>query len=491
MHEIIQTVDNFDSKICKDFSVIKPKEIRFAYSEESKYSFTKKKEDIDFSIKFYDYKKKINNCFSIIDKKSKKDNDLIISVSNYTKDNKNIFEAKTGNYIGKFVWGLPNSKKNVKIDIKSRFPDLFLKRMLNFANDVFLDDINLFDAKSNDKENIDYSKFIIYYMFIQKLEKAFLLGLPKTYKSINHHDMKIKGKIDINKFIRFDIPFKGKISSVSRELREIQEIIDSLYKAIDIIDKSDLIGKKISHIKTHLKQNKSNNNITKETIAKAMKSKALQNPIFSSYNKVLEYAKIIIEGGNLKEKKDEKDKTFGFLVNVAELFEIYIYKLIQNSFPDWEVSHEPKLESYSDLFYQRKMYPDIVMEKDNNILVFDAKYKKMLMRESGNNGGDIDRNDFFQINTYMSYYKNEGKKVLAGGLLYPIEGEFNKNEYHSNDWLGNNETKFIIDGIELFELNKIDNEKEETEKMVVLKEGERKVIERIKAIIETYNSKEQ
>ena len=69
-------------------------------------------------------------------------------------------------------------------------------------------------------------------MFIQNLEKAFLLRLPKAYKSIEHHEMKLKGKIDINKFIKYDIPFQGKISSVSREQKEISlEFIDLFYLA--------------------------------------------------------------------------------------------------------------------------------------------------------------------------------------------------------------------------------------------------------------------
>ena len=42
------------------------------------------------------------------------------------------------------------------------------------------------------------------------------------------------------------------------------------------------------------------------------------------------------------------------------------------------------------------------MIKDKDVIVFDTKYKKMQMRDRYKNGGDVDRNDFFQINTYMS-----------------------------------------------------------------------------------------
>ena len=297
--------------------------------------------------------------------------------------------------------------------------------------------------------------------------------------------MKLKGKIDINKFIKYDIPFQGKISSVSREQKEIQEIIDVLYKAVKIIDKNNkAFLKNISHIKTHLKQYKSNNYVSNETINKALKSKALQNPIFAPYKKVLEYARFIINGNNIEEKNDGKQETFGFIINVAELFEIYITKLLQKEFSDWYVE-SPKIELYNtpQMFYQRKIIPDIVMKKGSDVLVFDTKYKKMTMQGKNKNGaGDVDRNDFFQINTYMSYYQNHPDKynVKIGGLLYPIEKSFkeNKDICHSQTWFGNLNSKFIVDGIDLSDL-KEDNEN----KFASIVKREQKFIEGIKKLL--------
>ncbi|MGJ0336045.1 5-methylcytosine restriction system specificity protein McrC [Aliarcobacter cryaerophilus] len=94
------------------------------------------------------------------------------------------------------------------------------------------------------------------------------------------------------------------------------------------------------------------------------------------------------------------------------------------------------------------------MIKDKDVIVFDTKYKKMQMRDRYKNGGDVDRNDFFQINTYMSYYQNQNFNVKIGGLIYPIEKSFkeNKDICHSETWFGNPDTKFIVDGIDLSNL---------------------------------------
>jgi 5-methylcytosine-specific restriction endonuclease McrBC regulatory subunit McrC len=292
--------------------------------------------------------------------------------------------------------------------------------------------------------------------------------------------MKLKGKIDINRFIKYDIPFQGKISSVSREQKEIQEIIDTLYKAVKIIDKNNkAFTKNISHIKTHLKQHRSNKYVSNETINKALKSKALQNPIFAPYKKVLEYARFIINGNNIEEKHDGKSETHGFIINVAELFEIYVTKLLQKEFSDWHVE-SPKIELYNNpkMFYQRKIIPDIVMIKDNNVMVFDTKYKRMLFRGRYENSGDVDRNDFFQINTYMSYYQNQNQNynVKVGGLLYPIEKSFkdNKSICHSETWFGNRQTKFIVDGIDL---SNLEEPKENENKFTPIARREQKFIE--------------
>lgn len=393
--------------------------------------------------KFTSSKYKNNTFFSFFkdeDKKQAKNaDDLIISIEK--SDDK--YKAQTGNYVGKFTWD------GLEIDIHSRFSNYFLERMLNFANDIFLDDVSI-TGKKVDK-NFDISKYIIYYMFVQNLEKAFLLGLPKAYKSVQHHEMKLKGKIDINRFIKSDIPFKGKISSTSREQHEIQEIIDTLHKTIKVIDKSGQgFTQNISQIKAHLKQHRSNSYVSNATINTAMQSKALQNPIFAPYKKVIEYARFIINGNNLEEDDKSKNKTYGFLVNVAELFEIYVTKLLRKDFPDWIVE-SPKIELYPNNFFARKIIPDIVMTRGNDVMVFDTKYKRMRMDGRNQYGaGDVDRNDFFQINTYMSYYQQKGYRVIAGGLLYPMK-KFDQIKCHAENWFENDQVKFIVDGIDLSE----------------------------------------
>lgn len=398
-----------------------------------------KKEKTEFSLTLSDYTANGGKFLSFLPESKEKEDELIIS----TKKQDDGLYVQTGNFIGSF------SHNGIDIEINSRFSNKFLERMLNFANDIYVDDVSLgksIDAKKN------LSKIIIYYLFIQALERVFLLGLPKEYKDKSYHEAKVMGKVDMAKFIKKDVPFVGKISSTNRERQDIGNIVLVLHKALKIVQKeSKELIKPVINTLSYLNEIREPRLVTPNVTNNALNSKALHNPIYTPYKKVLEYAKLIIENEDAGTKSNGK-QNFGFLVDVAELFEIYIRKLLQKEFKDWSVI-SPKIELYKDKFFARKIIPDIVMSSGDQVLVFDTKYKRMNMRGKDQYGlGDIDRNDFFQINTYMSYYQNQGKNVIAGGLLYPMD-KFSRDRCHSHSWFENLNTKFIVDGIELTNLN--------------------------------------
>ncbi|EAT98186.1 McrC family protein [Campylobacter concisus] len=398
-----------------------------------------KKEKSEFSLTLSDYTANGGKFLSFLPDSKEKEDELIIN----TRMQDDGLYVQTGNYIGSF------SHNDIDIEINSRFSNKFLERMLNYANDIYIDDVSL--GKSVDaKENL--SKIIIYYLFIQTLERAFLLGLPKEYKDKNYHEAKVMGKVDVAKFIKSDIPFTGKISSTNRERQDMGDIVLLLHKALKIVQKeSKELIKPVINTLSYLNEIREPRLVTPNVIHNALNSKALHNPIYTPYKKVLEYAKLIIENEDAGTKSNGK-QNLGFLVDVAELFEIYIRKLLQKEFKDWSVT-SPKIELYKDKFFARKIIPDIVMSSGDQVLVFDTKYKRMNMQGKDQYGlGDVDRNDFFQINTYMSYYQNQGKNVIAGGLLYPMD-KFSRDRCHNHSWFENLNTKFIVDGIELTNLN--------------------------------------
>lgn len=372
--------------------------------------------------------------------------------------------VQTGLYAGVLFY------KGCKINITTKYGDAFLKRMLNFVNDIYVDNEQV-KAKKDETEN--QFLFIIAYLFIQSLEKATVLGLPQQYKKHQERSHKVRGSIDFNHFLKRDIPFQGKLTSTFRERMYVQEIVDVLYLALRKLER--LFGKEIHSrllgLTQLLKQQYSVKYASYETIQKAKTHQAINNPMYSGFKKVLEYAEIILLDKDLMPDNDKLQlATTGYLFDIAELYELYLEKLLSRNFPDWTVSGQEELRIYQQQFYNRSIFPDLVMRhrENGNVVVFDAKFKKMEMINK-----DLDRADLHQIHSYSGYYRNN---LIASGLIYPLSKEVNTKKAYSESIYGNDENEiiFIVDGIYV----------SENHSMKELIKNEEAFIERISQIID-------
>lgn len=348
---------------------------------------------------------------------------------------------KTGNFVGIIF------TQGISIEIDSRFGKYFLQRMLNFANDIFLSDIQQTGYKK--ASNTNPFKFIISYLFVQSLEKAWVKGFPKSYNSQSDRGLKLKGSVDINELIKKDIPYSGKISFKYRNQQNVSEIVNVLYKAVGLVKTSypNVINSNIHNITQDLAINRTNTYINRSIIQKAQKHKSLQNSLYSDYRIALSYAELIIEDLNEKDETDFDLETTGYIIDISKLYELYLEKLLKNNLPDFIVSGQNKIISYEQSSYIRNLIPDIVLKnkETGEVAVFDAKYKTIRLNEKYL-GNDIDRTDFFQIHTYMGYY---GNNIKIGGLIYPITGVASDDLLPVEKLFGNHSSSncFTIDGI--------------------------------------------
>lgn len=443
-------------------------------------------EKLKYEIKLFSFRSDANKAY-----KKLLDNSPILEIKSRNVNNESKeqeYYIKTGNYCGTIL------KDDKAYVIKSRFGDIFLSRMLSVLNDVFVST----DILAGKKEKVnDPFLLILIHLFIQKLEKASLFGLPKSYKSVDHHEAKILGRIDIQKMINNDLPFRGKISTVNREQREITEIIDVLHFAIKSCSAylQDEKGKallRINNIVNEVKFLSSNRFPSQHTINKAKNHPSLQKPAYAPFASILNIAELLIQYKDLKENSKGKETTHAYLFDVSELFEIYTEKLLRHGLREtgWTVLSQETYSTYENTFFERKLIPDLVLKNGNHVAVFDTKYKKMYFKGSNQYwSGDVDRNDFFQIHTYLGYFKGQKDvKIVAGGLFYPIEGENNSDtKTSSENWLLN-EGSFIIDGIQLkSNITKeeiIESEEEIIKREKNIKEREKKILEREKKILE-------
>ena len=371
---------------------------------------------------------------------------LILKLYSKEKTEKEYF-IQTGLYAGVLF------HKGCKINITTKYGDTFLKRMLNFVNDIYVDNDQI-QAKKDENEN--QFLFIIAHLFIQSLEKAVVLGLPQQYQQQQERSQKVRGSINFNDYLKRDIPFQGKLTTTFRERIYIQEIIDVLYLALRKLE--SVFGKEIHSrllgLSQLLKQQYSGRFASYETIQRAKIHPTTNNPMYRSFKTVLEYAEIILLNKDLM-PDDEKNNlaTTGYLFDIAELYEIYLEKLLSRNFPEWSVSGQVEIPIYKKQFYRRAIFPDLIMKHrtTGKVIVLDAKFKKMGMQNN-----DIDRSDLHQIHSYSGYYQNN---LIASGLIYPLSKQLDIDKSYSDTLYGNNnnDVLFIVDGIYVYETQTMDD----------------------------------
>lgn len=373
------------------------------------------------------------------------DNRLVLKLYSKTKGGETKYFIQTGLYAGVITY------RNINFHITPHCGDVMMNRMLNFANDFYLDQQTR-HMVSFTKSTDDIFLLMVALLFIRALEKAIILGLPQHYQIKSDRTHKVRGKIDINNFIKKDIPFLGKVSVQFKERRYIQEIIDVLYRTLTIIEQHfnnnkpihpfyQEIRRDLSGFRQTLKQEYSGKAINTETIVTAKNHSALNNPLYQDFKHILNYAEIIINYHTINSSGNSSEHS-GYLVDISQLFEIYLEKLLTKRFTEWHISGQKQLNIYQEQFYKRSLFPDLIMihKQNDAVVVLDAKFKAM----KGYNS-DVDRMDLHQMHSYAGFYQD---RLVLCGLIYPLMNKINTNKYHAQGLYGlPNRSHFIIDGI--------------------------------------------
>ena len=308
----------------------------------------------------------------------------------------------TGNIMGFIGYG------DTKVRIHSRFAqgddDYFLHYMLQ---KVFA--INLFDLKYHSDEESIFD-FLIY-LFPAFLKRAMRQGLYKEYQTRGYNDADIKGRIDVARHIRINVPFAGKVAYSTREyaydnhvtqlIRHTIEFISNHPYGGGILKNDDLTKDAVSLIKdaTPTYTQNERRKVVNQNL------RPLSHPYFSEYRHLQHLCMQILRFEEIKYGRNE-DEIYGVLFDGAWLWEEYLNTLLKDcgyKHPQNKV-FSGRIHLFTDNSGAR--YPDFY--KDG--IVLDAKYKRYediaLQR--------IDGDDLHQVITYMYILSAQ-----YGGLIVP------------------------------------------------------------------------
>lgn len=308
---------------------------------------------------------------------------------------------KTGNIMG-FV-----GYRNTKVRISSRFAqddkDYFLHYMLQ---KVFA--INLFDLKyDSDSESV--FDFLIY-LFPTFLKRAMRLGLYKEYQTREYNNANIRGRIDVSRHIRQNIPFAGKVAYTTREYVSDNRITQLVRHTIEYIATHPFSGNILN-----------NDDETKEAVAVINAAtptynrndrqkvvyqnlRPVSHPYFGEYRPLQRLCLQILRHEELKYGSDDKH-IYGILFDGAWLWEEYLDTILKDVGFEHPQNRTSKGKKFLFAGNSGVCYPDFY----SNTMVLDAKYKGY------SDWGSIQNADLYQVISYMHILKLD-----HGGFIVPV-----------------------------------------------------------------------
>lgn len=340
--------------------------------------------------------------------------------------------------------------KSYRIKVEPRFGYLSLFMLLEEIFSINI--LNSFSKEDLQKYSNSLLQQLLPFIWAQRLGEANKYGVPHNTVDVLHRGPSVKGRLLVRKSI---LPFfkEQNVISATREKQVDGTICRIILQAYRLLNKPVVVDKKkkiTRNLFTRMSENAQNAIVNFESAKipdRRVSPKEFcdirYKSIYESWKDVVDLSWQIIQHHHFSQKESDTQKGFGMFVDMAEIWEMFLRSKLRKAFPDWDVS-SPEITTYNETFFKRKIIPDIVMKKGNDVAVFDAKWKRM-----GCKSEDVDRTDFFQIHTYIQHYHRKGYNVIAGGLLYPISlAEKNLIENRTSALHGiDDSTTFIVDGI--------------------------------------------
>lgn len=301
----------------------------------------------------------------------------------------------TGNLIGSM------KDKGFQVLVSSRFGDEFLKYIVADADGF----IELPDRGGTDRGSYEW---LLVYIWLVKLKKAFRLGLPKAYETHVDTLTRVRGRLDPVDFLQnqerarylctyrehsYDNPVARLIA---RTLRHLDS--HSFLRAAHTLNQTFQIATQGRRLE----------------IRELLATRSVRNPYYADYNPVIMLSKKILRNELLN--AGDQSQTSAFFFDVAMLFEYFVRKLLNRAGVrlhdktkrDWEIA-----SGLSNGYSRRRLIPDLVFDIGGRTYVFDVKYKSFDFCHG------VNREDLFQLHTYVGQVSNR-YPVVGCGFIYPI-----------------------------------------------------------------------
>lgn len=304
-------------------------------------------------------------------------------------------------------------RNRTHLSIHSRFAkddekDYFLHYMLQRVASINL--MNLHHSMDEDS----VFDFLIY-LFPSFLKRAVSQGIYKKYISKRYNDANIRGTIDINRHIRNNEPFNGKVAYTTREYNYDNDVTQLIRHTIEFISRKSG-GNEILNIDTDTHQAVSQimgvtpSYDSSERLAIINKNlRPIAHPYYNEYTSLQRLCLQILRHEELKYGHEENE-IYGILIDAAWLWEEYLAVLLKDKYNHYLKNTGKRFHLFKS--NKQQIIPDF-LSLDKKI-VADAKYiplnEKNCFDEDSSNATAI----YYKTITYMYRFCSD-----RAYLLYP------------------------------------------------------------------------
>jgi 5-methylcytosine-specific restriction enzyme subunit McrC len=352
--------------------------------------------------------------------------DLVVSISGERDEDEPVVYCAwdgtwwAGRYVGSLCF------EGHSLTIEPRFGLATLRNWLFEATSVVLT-----DSPGKLREDESFIAQLLAFVWAHGLVEAARHGLPALRRDVATKGLTIRGRLDVGASLRLIAAGGGQVVSIRSERSLDHAASDAIVAAYEVLRRwlgvpdEQWMPERAKELIPNLMFV---TGARPRVPTKAGLDRIHYTPITAGFASVAELSRQIANRRGLAADFDASGETKGILLDVAELWEMYVLSVLRKAAVPLTVTHGTREKTatkrllHSDITGQGlgTLIPDAILHTGENVQgVADAKYKSLHPSASAPNGPQ--REDLYQMAAYLARFVPADGKVSWGVLAYPLD----------------------------------------------------------------------
>lgn len=250
-------------------------------------------------------------------------------------------------------------------------------------------------------------------------------GLPGLRVEVEHHGLMARGRLDVRSTVRERVRGRPGLVSIHRE-RSLDNAIAHaivaaeavLTRCVGAMEMRRFLPERARDVLLAL----GGVNPGRRPPEAAELAAIRYTPITAGYRGLVQLSMSIARYRGLLSETVPEGGSSGLLIDVAEIWELYVLECLRRAYPGAEVRHGTReLEHAGHLLHnpsgdwRARLLPDALVATETETFLADAKYKSL--HPSAGHPAGAAREDLYQMRAYLSHWSG----ARFGLLAYPKE----------------------------------------------------------------------